>query len=170
MSSPHSIPPWMVVAQELLGTKEVPGSSNNAKIMAWAKIIGGNIEDSYVADSIPWCGLFAAFCVVQVGIDPVKDPLWALNWRIFGEKQQKPCFGSILTMTRQGGGHVGFVVSQDATHWHLLAGNQSDEVNVTRISKEIAVKFNFPKGFDEFKKPLPFKKFDGKSTTTLKFD
>lgn len=165
-----TVPPWVVVAQSLLGTKEFPGADNNPKIMAWARVIGGDVEHEYLADSIPWCGLFVTYCFVQAGIKPVSGPLWALNWRNFGNKESKPSFGSIFTMSRSGGGHVGFVVSQDRDYWHVLGGNQNDEVNILRISKNGSGNFNFPSGFDQFKNSLPFKEFDGKVSHVLKFD
>lgn len=163
------MPPWIDVAMSLMGTKEVPGAANNPKIIAWSKVIGGNIEKSYIADSIPWCGLFVAYCLVSVGIPPVTDALWALNWRNLGEKQASPSFGSVFTMSRQGGGHTGFAVSQDKHHWHILGGNQGDSVTITKIVKSPQHRFNFPLGFDDFKKPLPFKEFDGKISHTQNF-
>ncbi len=162
-------PPWIEVAQELLGIKETPGSFNNPKIIAWAKVIGGDIEKSYVADSIPWCGLFVAYCMVTAGIPPVKGALWALNWSNFGVKLNVPHFGSIGTISRDGGGHVFFVVSQDRDSWHALGGNQSDMVNITRISKGKDVRFNYPIGYEKFHRPVPFKPFDGKLSISQKF-
>jgi hypothetical protein len=38
----------------------------------------------YVTDSTPWCGLLAAVVMKRAGWDPVKNPLWALNWSKFG--------------------------------------------------------------------------------------
>ena len=43
--------------------------------------------------------------------------------------------GHILTFTRNGGGHVGIYVGEDTTCYHVLGGNQSNQVNVMRIEK-----------------------------------
>jgi hypothetical protein len=43
--------------------------------------------------------------------------------------------GDILTFKRNGGGHVGFYVGEDKTHYHVLGGNQSNQVNVMRLAK-----------------------------------
>jgi len=43
--------------------------------------------------------------------------------------------GDILVFSRKGGGHVGFYVAEDATAYHVLGGNQSDSVSITRIAK-----------------------------------
>lgn len=43
--------------------------------------------------------------------------------------------GDILVFKRDGGGHVGFYVAEDKDYYHVLGGNQSDSVNITRIAK-----------------------------------
>lgn len=163
------IPPWIEVAKSLIGTAECAGSENNPKIIAWAKTIGGDIENSYVADSIPWCGLYTTHCFVDSGIKPVEGSLWALNWARFGTKLKEPCFGCVMSFQRTGGGHVGFYMSEDATHYHILGGNQSDAVNITRVAKSQFVSANWPKGYEKFMTPGRIKKeFDGKIPTATK--
>ena len=100
----HDNLPWLDVANSLLGTNEKPGSANNPKIIAWADYVG--LRREYSADSIPWCGLFVAYCIAQAGIDPVDQPLWARNWAKFGTKLNVPAYGCIMTFIRDGGGHV----------------------------------------------------------------
>lgn len=121
------------------GTIEKAGSANNPTILAWARETGlGRI---YTADSIPWCGLWAAVVAQRAGYTVPKDPLWALNWGTFGKhiskgpKPNAPSIGDVLVFTRNGGGHVGLYVGHDATHFHVLGGNQSDAVNIKRIAK-----------------------------------
>ena len=60
---------------KLLGTVETPGVKNNPIIMGWAKEV--QLDKSYSADSIPWCGLFVALVAKRAGKTPVKEPLWA---------------------------------------------------------------------------------------------
>ena len=43
--------------------------------------------------------------------------------------------GSVLVFERGSGGHVGFAVGQDDTHFYVIGGNQSDAVTVARIAK-----------------------------------
>lgn len=128
--------PWFAIAKELIGTDEVPGVKSNPIIMNWAEKIGGFTEDNYTTDSIPWCGLFVAYCIKEADIDfKMENPLWARNWNTFGEKVD-PCYGCIMVFVRDGGGHVGFYISEDNDTYHILGGNQSDTVNVTKISKD----------------------------------
>lgn len=123
------------------GTVEAPGNRNNPIILGWAKEVGEPISRTYTADSIPWCGLWMAVVAKRAGWPVVKSPLWALSWATFGEhvskgeKPHAPALGDILTFTRNGGGHVCLYVGEDATHFHVLGGNQSNAVTITRIAK-----------------------------------
>jgi uncharacterized protein (TIGR02594 family) len=126
-------PRLLVEAVKLIGTKEVPGTKNNPEIMLWAKEVG--LDRVYTADSIPWCGLFMAYVAKKANVDGVKIPLRALSWRKFGNPSPVPMLGDVLCFSRNGGGHVGIYVGEDSTCYHVLGGNQSDMVNVTRILK-----------------------------------
>ena len=129
-------PQILVQALKLVGTKEIVGVKNSEIIMGWAKELG--IEKIYTNDEIAWCGLFMAIvCLranVDTGISP-KEALWALNWNKFGTKQSTAMLGDILTFKRNGGGHVGIYVGEDTACYHVLGGNQSNMVCITRIEK-----------------------------------
>lgn len=126
-------PKILVEAVKHLGTKEIVGKQHNKKILAWAEAIG--LKSVYTNDEIPWCGLFIAYCCHAQGLDVVKHPLWALNWNKFGNVAQVPMLGDVLTFTRNGGGHVGIYIGEDTTCYHVLGGNQNNQVNVIRIEK-----------------------------------
>lgn len=138
--------PWTITkALEEYGTLEVPGKTHNQKIIAWAKEVGGKVEDVYKADEIPWCGLFTAVICQRAEKEVPKDPLWALNWKKFGLPTSEAGLGDILVFQRPGGGHVGFYVGEDKTAYHVLGGNQSDQVCITRILKSRCVAVRRPK-------------------------
>lgn len=118
---------------KLLGTVETPGVKNNPVILGWASEVG--LDKAYSADSIPWCGLFAAVVSKRAGKEVVKDPLWARNWSNFGKASSSPSLGDVLVFIRDGGGHVGFYIAEDDTAYHVLGGNQGDAVTITRIAK-----------------------------------
>ena len=128
-------PKMIVEALKLFGTMEKPGAANNPTIVAWAQEVGGEVADVYKADSIPWCGLFMAVVAKRAGKEPPKHPLWALSWSAFGARSSAPALGDVLVFTRSGGGHVGLYVGEDASAFHVLGGNQSDRVCITRIAK-----------------------------------
>jgi uncharacterized protein (TIGR02594 family) len=124
-------------AVALYGTTEDPGARNDPQIMAWAAETAKHVK-GYTADSIPWCGLFAAVVAQRAGFDVPTNPLWALNWLNFGVEPAAPMLGDVLVWRRKGGGHVGFYVGEDATHYHCLGGNQGDTVSIIRLPKKRA--------------------------------
>lgn len=146
--------PWLAVARALLGVREAPGLANNPIIMGWAARLGVSILGiAYTADSTPWCGVFVAHCVKAVGIQPVKIAVRAKAWATWGIGVT-PCVGAVLVFEREGGGHVGFYVAEDDTHFHVLGGNQSDKVSITRIEKARRVACRWPADRPLDSKPL----------------
>lgn len=158
--------PWMKIAKNLLGTDEVPGPGSNPVIVKWAKDMGGFTAKYYTSDDIPWCGLFVGHCIYEAKIPvTIENPLYARDWNDFGTKCS-PCFGAIMVFSRDGGGHVGFYVSEDSDAYHILGGNQSDSVNVTRVAKGRLLGARWPTQYLSLMKPEKIvKKFDGKLST-----
>ena len=129
--------PWLIrEGLKEYGTKEIVGTKHN-KIMEWADEIGGWEGTYYDKDEIPWCGLFVAIICKRSKKDIAKGFLGAKNWDKWGKKVNVGYegLGDVLVFSRNGGGHVGFYVAEDTTHYHVLGGNQSNSVNITRISK-----------------------------------
>ncbi len=132
----ESSPQILVQAKMFLGTKEIVGNVHSNIIMGWAKNSG--LEKIYTSDEIAWCGLFMMEVCKRAGVKTnltPKESLWALNWSKFGTKQSVAMLGDILTFKRNGGGHVGMYVGEDDTCYHILGGNQSNMVCITRIEK-----------------------------------
>lgn len=125
-------PKVLVEAVKLYGVVEAVGAADNPTILAWAREVGAT---DYTHDSIAWCGLFAAVCARRAGYDPPRNFLRALAWSAWGEPSPQPMLGDVLTFQREGGGHVGFYVGEDEGAYHVLGGNQSDRVKVSRIAK-----------------------------------
>jgi uncharacterized protein (TIGR02594 family) len=132
----------LLEALKLYGTKEQPGNSDNPEIIAWAAETG--LSRVYSRDSIPWCGTFMAVVAHRAGKDFPDAPLWALNWAKFGVSVPKPMLGDVIVFKRPEGGHVALYVGEDKAYWHVLGGNQSDAVTVTRIAKNRAVAYRRP--------------------------
>lgn len=143
-------PPWLVEARSFIGTKEYKGSADNPTIMQWAT----NLDQWYPGDDIPWCGLFVAHCMDVGAPDGPQDfnRLGARNWLEYG-KEVPASLGAIAVFwrthpTRSWNGHVGFLVGEDRGTYHILGGNQSDSVNITRISKDRLLGFRGPTNWE----------------------
>lgn len=123
---------------KLLGTAEIVGKGSNRTIMAWRDELNqaGVAITGYSDDDIPWCGLFAAIVAHRAGKAVVAAPLWARNWAKFGFGGYQASLGDVLVFVRDGGGHVGFYVAEDASAYHVLGGNQGNRVSITRIAKD----------------------------------
>lgn len=126
-------PKLFVEAFKFIGLKEIVGPEHNPIIMNWAKEL--NLEKIYISDEVPWCGLFIAKVCKDAGKEVVENPLWARNWLKWGTKQDVAMFGDILVFSRGKGGHVGIYVGEDKKCFHVLGGNQGNEVSVIRINK-----------------------------------
>lgn len=135
--------PWYDEARRLLGTREVPGRGANPVIIDWADGLaaaGKPAAIDYTDDDIPWCGLFAAHCIASVLPDErlPRNYLGARNWLRLGV-DTAPRKGAVLVFWRgsRAGwqGHVGFYHAEDRTAFHVLGGNQTNAVTITRISK-----------------------------------
>lgn len=132
-------PKMLLEALKLYGVVETKGAGNTPAIMAWAKALGGDVAKVFTADSIPWCGLFVAYVAMRAGKPVPASPLWALSWASWGTKAPAAQLGDVLVFKRDGGGHVGLYVGEDASAYHVLGGNQGDAVSITRIAKSRCV-------------------------------
>jgi len=126
--------PWITEAKTALGRNE---ARDRSWLMDWLKRDGRSLGDP---SKNPWCGDFVETCIRVALPDELllgalgTNPYWARNWLLFGQ-ETKPVTGAVLIFERVSGGHVGFAVGQDDTHFYVLGGNQSDAVTIARIAK-----------------------------------
>ena len=145
------LPRTISIALELFGTQEVVGRGSNPKIMAWRDLLkeaGVKGLEDYTDDDIAWCGLLAAIVTFRRRTDAsevVDEPLWAQNWATYGVKSPKAGLGDVLVFKRPGGGHVGFYVGEDSECYHVLGGNQSNKVCITRVQKSRCIAVRRPR-------------------------
>lgn len=137
--------PWYEEAMRLVGTREISGSKSNKVILEWAD----GLDIDYKDDDIPWCGLFVGHCVGSMLPDEAlpSNVLGARQWSDFGEACD-PQLGAVIVFWRvkKSGwkGHVGLYHSEDADTFHILGGNQSNSVNIARISKDRLLEARWP--------------------------
>lgn len=142
-------PPWMTLARSQIGVREIVGPKHSPVIMGWIAEVGASALGIKVNDDeTPWCGTFMAWLMKRAGLPSPAFAVRAASWGRWGRELLGPRPGCIMVFTRDGGGHVGLYVGEDATHFHILGGNQSNSVSITRIAKTRLAKggMRWPKG------------------------
>ena len=146
--------PWITEARSALGRHE---ARDRSWLMDWLMRDGRSLGDPA---RNPWCGDFVETCIrVALPEEPLlgalgANPYWARNWLLFGEEVEPvPC--AVLVFSRGSGGHVGFAVGQDETHFYVLGGNQSDAVTVARLARSRLLGARWPVTFPLHLKQLP---------------
>lgn len=131
MSSPGEEEyPWMREARRVLGYHEL---EDNTKLRGWLASDGYALGDP---SRLPWCGDYVETSI-RLGLPREVvpgNPYWALNWKKWG-LSVKPTYGCVISIERNGGGHVAFLVGQDDNRYFCLGGNQSNRVSVVPILK-----------------------------------
>ena len=120
--------PHVAIARKYIGLTEIKATNKHPTIDAWAKTLSGKWLIGQ-----PWCGTFCAQVFKEAGLSAKipKDFFRAKEWENAGTKLDKPAYGCVVTFTRDGGGHVGFVVGKTkAGMLKVLGGNQSNAVNI----------------------------------------
>lgn len=148
------IPDWLKYARTLKGTREIPGAKHSPTIMGWIKGLGAKVLGVGVTnDETPWCGTYVAHVLVKSGLGTLgresNRPIVAVRakaWLEWGRVLVGPRPGCVMVFDRKGGGHVGFYEGEDATHYHILGGNQGNAVNVMRLDKVRCVGMRWPFG------------------------
>jgi uncharacterized protein (TIGR02594 family) len=144
-------PRWLRLARSLIGTREIVGPKHSPTIMGWIKRLGAKVLGIAVTDDeTAWCGTFQAFVMAECGLTPPPIAVRASQWGTWGVALKEPSPGAIMTFYRPGGGHVGQYVGEDAACYHILGGNQSNSVSITRIEKARCTAIRWPAG-----QPLP---------------
>lgn len=146
--------PWITEVKKVWGLHEI---NDHAKLSQWLRSDGKTLGDPKM---LPWCGDLAETAIKNVlPNEPFpgalgRNPYWARNWLLLGDATD-PVYGSVVVFSRGKGGHVGFLVGEDATDFYVLGGNQGNAVNVVRITKQRLLGTRWPKTFANPKIPLP---------------
>jgi uncharacterized protein (TIGR02594 family) len=163
-----SEPAWLVVARMHIGVREIPGPTHNNKLIAFLNTASRFNGVLWRDDEMPWCGGFVAAVLVSAGIEPVKIAARAKSWSTWGSnlRPERLAPGAILVFNREGGGHVGFYLGEDATTYHVLGGNQGNAVSITRIAKSRLTASRWPKGVPVLGGPVRMTSVAGRTVST----
>ena len=135
--------PWIERARAYIGTREIKGPKHESRILGWWKAIKrGGIKD----DETPWCAAFVGGVLEECGIASSRFES-ARSYLEWGTALPSPVYGCVVVFTREGGGHVGFVVGKDRTgNLMVLGGNQGDAVNIKPFALGRVSGYRWPKG------------------------
>lgn len=153
-SRPCCPPPnWMPIAIGELGVTEYAGARMNPRIKEYFKASRFWGTDDSGGENA-WCASLVAFVMKQAGHDIASDAFrareWAERWSA-GKKASRPVYGAIAVKTRDGGGHVGFVMGKvpgRPGYLAILGGNQGDATNVRAYPQSDFYAFMVPKDYD----------------------
>jgi len=148
--------PWITSIKSVFGLHEV---RDKARLQLWLRSDGKTLGDP---TALPWCGDAVETAIkTALPAEPFVGALstnayYARNWQTFGRAAKG--YGSVAVFERgPTSGHVGFLVGEDATAYHVLGGNQGDSVNVTRIAKDRLLAARWPITWAHEPAPLPAK-------------
>lgn len=146
--------PWIAEARKHIGLKESTAvGAHNPVLLGMLAKMGSFSNESrpwWNDDETPWCGLFVGYCLGATGRYVVKDWFRARSWE---SKEMtplaEPAYGCIVTFTRKGGGHVGFVVGATKDGKILvLGGNQSNAVSIAAFDPARVTGYFWPSIWD----------------------
>lgn len=147
-----SEPAWVAEARKHIGLKEIPGSAENGTIVQFWKTIR---RSGIKSESVPWCAAFVGAMLETVGVISTRFES-AKSYEKWGVPLDKPAVGCVVVFTRQGGGHVGFVVGEDkAGNLLVLGGNQGDAVNIRAFPRNRVTAYRWPAGMAKPDLKLP---------------
>jgi len=149
--------PWLRLVNAARGKHEI---HHNKWLRNWLKSDGHALGDPA---RFPWCGDLVETAIrLSLPDEPFPGPLgenpyWARNWKYLGDRLPRPMRGCVANWERGSGGHVGFIVGEDSTHWYVDGGNQGDTVSRVRMSKtrRKLLSANWPVTWGQDPDPLP---------------
>ncbi len=112
-----------------LGTKEIPGPSNNPTILKFLQSLDPRIKE----ETTSWCSAALNYWANELSL-PRSKSLAARSWLSVGKATTKPTKGDVVVLWRESPdswkGHVGIFDSfPDSKHVRLLGANQNDSVS-----------------------------------------
>ncbi len=155
VAAPPGPLPWITEAKTALGRNE---ARDRSWLMDWLKRDGRSLGRSVARTrgaGISWKPASAWRLPDEPLLGALgTNPYWARNWLLFGQEVQ-PIIGAVLIFERGSGGHVGFAIGQDDTHFYVLGGNQSDAVTIARIAKSRLLGARWPATYPPRPQRLP---------------
>lgn len=145
-------PCWVTEGKKYVGTREIPGVKHEPRILSWWKAIKrGGIK----TDEVPWCAAYVGAMLEACGIPSTRYES-AKSYLDWGVRLDAPCLGCIVVFSRDGGGHVGFVIGKDDKgRLMVLGGNQGNAVTIAPFDMARVAGYRWPTPGAAVRQPLP---------------
>lgn len=121
---------------EQYGMKEVDGLESNPEIIAMGKELGFDIADD---STVAWCSLAMNYFAKKCGYE-YSGSLAARSWLKMPVMALKPTLGDVVIFWRNDPasweGHVGLFINWNDKYIWVLAGNQSNSLNIIAYPRE----------------------------------
>jgi uncharacterized protein (TIGR02594 family) len=135
-------PDWLRAAEREIGTHEIVGPVNNARIVEYASYTTLKAQD----DETPWCSAFICWCFEVCGIRSTRLAN-ARSWLNWGAPIAKPVEGCVVILKRGAppSGHVClFIREQNGDMITCLGGNQGNQVKYSHYPKANVLGYRWP--------------------------
>ena len=136
-------PAWLALARRELGVTEVPGPSDNARILGFFRDVGhGEVRH----DEVAWCAAFVGACLERSGTRSTRS-LMARSYLSWGHALAQPQPGCIVVLKRgldPRFGHVGFYLGHAGGTVQLLGGNQANSVRIAAYPQSRVLSYRWP--------------------------
>jgi uncharacterized protein (TIGR02594 family) len=120
--------PWLPIAFEEFGVREIRGSKNNPRIVEYHKSTDLSQKYSYLPDEVEWCASFVNWCIKKAKV-PATNSALVHPWTKWGIAAPAPRRGCVITFLWDDGfAHVSFYLGEIGNYVICLGGNQSDAV------------------------------------------
>lgn len=139
-------PPWIREAEKHLGKTE---TARIVKDDPWIRLLFEELgtqayswaQNRTVVEA-NWCAAFVSYCLKKTGQSPLTefDGMRALAYaNKYGTEITRPVYGALAIVTRDGGGHIGFVVgyNKETGVISMLGGNQGKSVTIKEESRSL---------------------------------
>lgn len=128
MPQPNEEFPWLPIAFEEFGVKEIRGSKNNPRIVEYHKSTDLAQKYNYLPDEVEWCASFVNWCIEKAKVPSTNSAL-VHPWTKWGIPAATPRRGCVITFLWDDGfAHVSFYLGEVGNYVVCLGGNQSDAV------------------------------------------
>jgi len=127
---------WLRRAYDEFGTREVPGSKHNPRIVEY--LMSTDLAEKYpsLPDETDWCAGFVNWCIEQSGIPSANSAL-VHPWHSWGKASHPPQRGAVTTfLWDDGWAHVSLYLGEVGNYVICLGGNQSDAVWISVYHKK----------------------------------